>query len=187
MIHRHPALPNQPQHHVRHLGVKLAALVGLQLADDGIRGQLFAVDPVLVSIPVIVLTADQGAELDCLRIGAMDFIPKPFPNIEIVKARIAKCIEFSESRDLIRHTQRDKLTGVPTRSRQNIMNLFAYIERNPIIETVKTAAALCLPRNGTANYIATLWSKDILKYDAKTGKALVFASEEYLDILRKDT
>ena len=30
--------------------------------------------------------------------------------IEIVKARIAKCIELSEDRDLIRHTERDKLT-----------------------------------------------------------------------------
>ena len=57
-----------------------------------------------------------------------------------------------------------KLADVPTRSRQNIMNLFAYIERNPIIETVKTAAALGLSRNGTANYIATLCKKDILKY-----------------------
>ena len=80
-----------------------------------------------------------------------------------------------------------KLADVPTRSRQNIMNLFAYIERNPIIETVKTAAALGLSRNGTANYIATLCNKDILKYSAKSGKALVFAYEEYLDILRKDT
>ena len=80
-----------------------------------------------------------------------------------------------------------KLADVPTRSRRNIMNLFAYIERNPIIETVKTAAALGLSRNGTANYIALLCNKEILKNTAKSGKALVFAYEEYLDILRKDT
>ena len=80
-----------------------------------------------------------------------------------------------------------KLADVPTRSRKNMMDLFAYIERNPIIETVKTAAALGLSRNGTANYIAALCKKDILKYSAKSGKALVFAYEEYLDILRKDT
>lgn len=70
------------------------------------------VDEDLMNIPVIVLTVDQDAELDCLKIGAMDFIPKPFPDIEIVKARVAKCIELSENRDLIRHTQRDKLTGL---------------------------------------------------------------------------
>lgn len=80
-----------------------------------------------------------------------------------------------------------KLADVPTRSRKNIMNLFAYIERNPIIETVKTAGALGLSRNGVANYIAIFCSKDILKYSSKSGKALVFAYEEYLDILRKDT
>lgn len=70
------------------------------------------VDEDLMSIPVLFLTVDQAAELDCLRSGAMDFIPKPYPDIEIVKARIAKCIELSEDRDLIRYTERDKLTGL---------------------------------------------------------------------------
>ena len=80
-----------------------------------------------------------------------------------------------------------KLQNVPTRSRQNIKNLFAYIEQNPIIETVKTASALGLSRNGTANYIEMLCDREILKYSTKSGKALVFTYEEYLDILRKDT
>ena len=80
----------------------------------------------------------------------------------------------------------EKLADVPTRSRKNIMNLFGYIERNPIIETVKTAAALGLSRNGTANYIDILCNKDILKLSSKSGKAFVFSYEEYLDILRKE-
>ena len=87
----------------------------------------------------------------------------------------------------LRRKSEAKLANVPTRSRQNIMNLLAYIEQNPIIETVKTAAALGLSRNGTANYIAALCDRDILRFSAKSGKALVFAYEEYLDILRKDT
>lgn len=70
------------------------------------------VDEELMGIPIIVLTVDQDAELDCLKIGAMDFITKPYPDIDIVKARIAKCIELSENRDLIRRTERDKLTGL---------------------------------------------------------------------------
>ena len=70
------------------------------------------IDEDLMSIPVIILTVDQDAELDCLRIGAMDFILKPFPDIEIVKARISKCIELSEDRELIYYTERDKLTGL---------------------------------------------------------------------------
>ena len=73
------------------------------------------VDEDLMHIPVIVLTVDQEAELDSLKIGAMDFIPKPYPDINIVKTRIAKCIELSEDRDLIRHTERDKLTGLLNR------------------------------------------------------------------------
>ncbi len=73
------------------------------------------VDEDLMSIPVVVLTVDEEAELDCLKIGAMDFIPKPYPDIEIVKARIAKCIELSENRELIRHTECDQLTGLLNR------------------------------------------------------------------------
>ena len=70
------------------------------------------VDEVLMSIPVIFISVDLDAELDCLKIGAIDFIPKPYPNIEIIKARISKCIELAENRELIRRTQRDKLTGL---------------------------------------------------------------------------
>lgn len=31
----------------------------------------------LRGVPVIVMTADQSAEVECLKLGAMDFIPKP--------------------------------------------------------------------------------------------------------------
>ena len=53
-------------------------------------------DKELAAIPVIVLTVDHDAELECLKMGAMDFIPKPFPDIEIFKARIDKCIALSK-------------------------------------------------------------------------------------------
>ena len=95
------------------------ALVLLDLYMPNMTGRevitAMQVDEGLMSIPVIVLTADANAELDSLKIGAMDFIPKPYPDIEIIKARISKCIELSENRDLIRHTQRDKLTGLLNR------------------------------------------------------------------------
>ena len=55
-------------------------------------------DEELKRVPVIVLTVDHEAELECLKMGAMDFIPKPYPDMEIVKARIAKCIALSERR-----------------------------------------------------------------------------------------
>jgi diguanylate cyclase (GGDEF)-like protein len=67
-------------------------------------------DPELSRIPVIVLTADQKAEVECLKLGAMDFIPKPYPDWEIVQARVNRCIELSENRNIIQSTERDALT-----------------------------------------------------------------------------
>ena len=64
----------------------------------------------LKDIPVIVLTAEQSAEVECLKIGAMDFIPKPYPSWEIVRARVNRCIELSEKRNIIHSTERDNLT-----------------------------------------------------------------------------
>ena len=97
------------------------------------------VDEELMSIPVIFLTIDEKAELDCLKIGAMDFIPKPYPDIEIVKARIDKCIELSEDRDLIRHTEHDKLTGLLNRE-----FFFRYVNRlDQIYKETALDAVVC--------------------------------------------
>ena len=63
-------------------------------------------------LPVIVMTADQNAEVECLSLGAVDFIPKPYPKQEIVLARIRRTIELYEDRDIIRWTERDQLTNV---------------------------------------------------------------------------
>ena len=80
-----------------------------------------------------------------------------------------------------------KIADVPTRSRDNVAKLLAYLERNPIIETVKTAAALGCSRNGMANYIELFCEKGILKCTSKVGKTRIFTYEDYLDVLRKDT
>ena len=69
-------------------------------------------DEEIRDIPVIVMTSDQEAELECLRLGVMDFVPKPYPKWEIVRARVGKCIELAEDRDMIRTTERDKLTSL---------------------------------------------------------------------------
>ena len=66
----------------------------------------------LKDIPVIVMTADQSAEVECLKFGAMDFIPKPYPTTEIVQARVHRCIELSEKRNIIETTERDSLTNL---------------------------------------------------------------------------
>ncbi len=66
----------------------------------------------LKGIPVIVMTADQSAEVDCLKIGAIDFIPKPYPSVEIVQTRVNRCIELTEKRSIIQSTERDSLTNL---------------------------------------------------------------------------
>ena len=66
-------------------------------------------------IPVIVLTADQKAEVESLNQGAADFIPKPYPEPGVILARILRTIELSEDRQIIQGTERDPLTGLYNR------------------------------------------------------------------------
>ena len=50
----------------------------------------------LSRIPVIVLTSDKDSEVDSLNSGANDFISKPYPRHEIIRARIRRCIELAD-------------------------------------------------------------------------------------------
>ena len=63
-------------------------------------------------IPVIILTSDRESEVDSLNLGAIDFIPKPYPLPKVIHARVRRTIEFCEDRDIIRSTERDHLTGL---------------------------------------------------------------------------
>ncbi|MBR2549650.1 MAG: EAL domain-containing protein [Clostridiales bacterium] len=69
-------------------------------------------DPDLKGIPVIVLTSDQASEVESLMRGAADFIPKPYPQPDIIRARISRSIELAEDRQIISATERDELTGL---------------------------------------------------------------------------
>ena len=81
-------------------------------------------DERLSRIPIIVMTADQEAELKALQAGALDFIAKPFDVHEIIKARVSRIIELSDGRQLIQSAERDPLTGLYTRG-----FFFEYAER----------------------------------------------------------
>ena len=72
-------------------------------------------DPVYAHLPVIVMTSDNDAEVECLTLGAIDFIPKPYPPSKVILARIHRTVELSEDRDTIRWTERDHLTGLYNR------------------------------------------------------------------------
>lgn len=69
-------------------------------------------DSLLNRLPVIVMTADSEAEVESLTLGAIDFIPKPYPQQKVILARILRTIELSEDRDILRWTERDHVTGL---------------------------------------------------------------------------
>ena len=73
-------------------------------------------DPELREIPVLVLTSEETAEIDCLQMGASDFIVKPFGQAEVVIARMERTIELYEDRKIILKTEREDKTGLFTRN-----------------------------------------------------------------------
>ncbi len=81
-------------------------------------------DAHLKSIPIIVLTVDKNAELEALKLGAADFITKPFDMPEVILARVSRIIELSEGRQLISAAEYDHLTKLYTRN-----FFFEYAER----------------------------------------------------------
>ena len=65
--------------------------------------------------------------------------------------------------------------------------LYAYLEQNPIIDIGKTAEALELSFSTVSGAVKRLEEKGILVQTNNAGRNRVFAYQEYLDILRKDT
>ena len=72
-------------------------------------------DAHLSRIPVIVMTSDKESEVESLNLGAIDFISKPYPMPEVIRARVRRVIELTETKDLVRETSRDNLTGLYNR------------------------------------------------------------------------
>ena len=66
----------------------------------------------LKHIPVIVLTSENSAEVKSLKMGAADFIPKPYNVPEVILARIGKTIQLYESINIVSATQYDELTNL---------------------------------------------------------------------------
>ena len=72
-------------------------------------------DEALSRIPVIVTTSERETEVESLKLGAVDFIPKPYPDVGVIKMRVLRTIELYEDRDIIQSTERDNLTGLYNR------------------------------------------------------------------------
>lgn len=80
-----------------------------------------------------------------------------------------------------------KLGGLSVRQQKTVSAVFAYLEKNPIIDIGKTAAALKLSYNTVAAAVAVLEESGILRQTGKAGKARIYSYADYLAILRKNT
>ncbi len=76
---------------------------------------------------------------------------------------------------------------ISNRKKDNLRAVFEYIEQYPIIDIKKTAKELGISYNTAATVVKKLVELGILQETTNKARNRVFAYEEYLDILRKDT
>lgn len=74
-----------------------------------------------------------------------------------------------------------------TRSKDNLRAVFDYIEQYPIIDIKRTAKELDISYNTAAAAVKKLVELGIMQETTNAARNRVFAYEEYLRILRKDT
>lgn len=75
----------------------------------------------------------------------------------------------------------------PKRGSDSVRAVFDYLEQNPIIDIRRTAAALDRSYNTVASAVKKLTELEILQETTNASRNRVFAYEQYLAILRKDT
>ena len=73
-------------------------------------------DSQLRRLPVIVLTSEKSAEVESLKLGAVDFITKPYDAPSVILARINRSIELAEDASIIQNASTDELTGLYKKS-----------------------------------------------------------------------
>ncbi len=72
-------------------------------------------DEKLRSIPIIVMTSEKDAEVKSIKLGAADFITKPYDMPEVILARCQRIIELQEDKSIIHAAEKDHLTGLYTK------------------------------------------------------------------------
>ena len=85
------------------------------------------------------------------------------------------------------HEQNLSLLPKTNRSVDHTRRLFDYLEQHPIIDIKRTAAALDVSYNTVSSAIRKLVDCGILYETTNAARNRVFAYQQYLDILRKDT
>ena len=65
---------------------------------------------IIADIPVIVLTSEKSNEIESLKLGAADFLTKPYNLPEVILARVRHSIQLFENSKIIHATEFDSLT-----------------------------------------------------------------------------
>ena len=73
------------------------------------------------------------------------------------------------------------------RAAKTVRKVFKYLESNPIIDIKKTSTELGISFNAVSNAVNTLIGLGVLKQNERAQRNRVFAYEEYLEIMRRDT
>lgn len=85
------------------------------------------------------------------------------------------------------HDQNIEMVRNTGKASKTMIKVFNYLEKNPIIDIKKTSKALGISFNAASNAVHTLVALGILQQTENVRRNRVFAYEEYLRILRKDT
>lgn len=106
--------------------------------------------------------------------------------LEAVSAAAKDSLDTVEKLDALHVGNVEKLPKT-SRSNDNVRKLFDYIEQYPIIDIKKTSEVLKISYNTVSSAIKKLEMLGILKQTTNSSRNRVFAYEDYLNILRKDT
>ena len=87
----------------------------------------------------------------------------------------------------IHNRNAQKFENMTKRQQANATNFLIYLEKNPIIDIQKTAAALNLSYNTVAKSVALFVDNGILQQTEKSGRSKIYSYVDYLAVLRKDT
>ena len=106
--------------------------------------------------------------------------------LEAVSKAASDSLEAIRQLSVLHDTNVEKLPKT-TRSKDNLRAVFDYIEQYPIIDIKTTAKELEVSYNTVAAAVRKLVELGILQETTNAARNRVFAYEEYLAILRKDT
>lgn len=106
--------------------------------------------------------------------------------LEAVSKASSDSLEAIRQLSVLHDTNVEKLPKT-TRSKDNLRAVFDYIEQYPIIDIKRTAKELEVSYNTVAAAVRKLVELGILQETTNAARNRVFAYEEYLAILRKDT